>query len=810
MLKTRPFLKIEPWRRIFMRWSGVARRYPKTLFALVLLVVVWLFCLPHPLFDVPLSVVVEDEEGHLLGARIAADGQWRFPPAAVPEKYATCVVTYEDKRFWWHPGVDPISLVRALWTNLQRGRKVSGGSTLTMQVIRMVRGNPPRTLWEKAVEMFMATRLELTYSKSEILSLYAAHAPFGGNVVGLEAACWRYFGKDLEALSWAEAAMLAVLPNSPALIHPGKNRERLLQKRNRLLERLRQEGKLSDAACALAQEEPLPEAPLPLPSLAPHLLDRLAKHQPRHKGGRFRTAIRRHWQQQASEVATRWQALYRGNAIHNMAIVIIEVPSGQVRAYVGNVPGAGVEHSEQVDVAAAPRSTGSILKPFLYAMALEDGILLPHSLLEDVPLQLNRYRPVNFQADYDGAIQAHRALARSLNVPFVRLLQEYGVEKFHFDLQRLGFSSFKKPPSHYGLSLILGGGEANLLEVTNAYAGLARRLSAWYERNARYDAHDFRPAEFMAAALPPPPQWKRYPDGPGAAAIWFTCEAMQRVERPVGAGEWEVFQNSRRVAWKTGTSIGFRDAWAVGITPQYAVGVWVGNADGEGRPGLIGIEVAAPVLFDVFNFLPNDGRWFEPPYDDMVRVPVCRQSGFRSGMYCEADSVWVPRQGLNASSCPYHQLLHLSADGKWQVTSACAAPTEMQHQPWFVLPPLLEHYYIRRHPSYRPPPPLHPDCRRAANTEELRPMQLIYPRDLRRIYVPIDLDGQPSRVVFQLAHRQPATEVFWHIDGEYFGSTRHFHQIALLPPVGTHVLTVVDEQGHRIEQSFEVIGKKRR
>ncbi len=774
---------------------------------LVTLAGLWLFCLPRPLFRAPLSVVVEDEEGHLLSARIAADGQWRFPPRPVPERYAICAIAFEDKRFWWHPGIDPFRLVGALWTNLRQGRVVSGASTLSMQVIRLARGNPPRTLWEKSIEMFMATRLEAAYSKREILALYAAHAPFGGNVVGLEAACWRYFGKEPEALSWAEAAMLAVLPNNPSWIHPGRNREKLLQKRNRLLERLHRQGIISEEACALAKEEPLPAAPLPLPDLAPHLLQRLTPHLPKEKGGRFRTTLRRHWQEQAMAVASRRHDLYRGNDIHNAAIVVIEVPSGKVRAYVGNAPNAGAEHGEQVDVAAAPRSTGSILKPFLYAMALEEGLILPYSLLEDVPTQIGRYRPENFRTYYDGAVPAHRALARSLNVPFVRLLQDYGVEKFHFDLQRLGFSTFKKPPAYYGLSLILGGGEATLVEVTAAYSGMARRLRNWYSRSARYDASDFRPAEFLFDAPSPALNLQEQPNGPGAAALWFALEAMQRVERPLGAGEWEVFQNSRRVAWKTGTSIGFRDAWAVGITPQYAVGVWIGNAGGEGRPGLIGVEVAAPVMFEVFDFLPDDGCWFDPPYDDMVQTPVCRQSGFRAGPYCEGDTVWMPRKGLYAPTCPYHQLLHLSIDGQWQVNSDCFDPAHMQHVAWFVLPPLQEHYYVRRNPGYRPPPPWHPDCR-SRHESACAPMQFIYPRDLRRIYVPIDLDGKPSRVVFQLAHRHPATEVFWHIDGTYVGSTRLFHQMDLLPPPGKHVLTVVDEQGYRLEQPFEVRDKK--
>ncbi|MDO8365476.1 MAG: transglycosylase domain-containing protein [Saprospiraceae bacterium] len=260
------------WQRV----KGFVKRHPKSSAALVLLLLAWIFCLPSPLFQKPLSTVLEDRRGELLGARIAEDGQWRFPTSdSLPTKYEQCVVAFEDKRFWVHPGVDPLSLARALWLNVKNARVVSGGSTLTMQVIRLSRDNPSRTVLEKILEAFMSTRLELTYSKKEILCLYASNAPFGGNVVGLEAASWRYYGKRPGLLTWAEAATLAVLPNSPALIHPGRNRAVLLAKRNRLLQKLWEEGRMSASECNYSKEEPLPEQPLPLPQLAPHLLDRL-------------------------------------------------------------------------------------------------------------------------------------------------------------------------------------------------------------------------------------------------------------------------------------------------------------------------------------------------------------------------------------------------------------------------------------------------------------------------------------------------------------------------------------------------------
>ncbi len=773
--------------------------------AIFLALCVWIFCLPKPLFAKPVSVVLEDRNGDLLGARIARDGQWRFPKTGqVPTKYADCVVMFEDKRFWWHPGVDPFGLARAVWQNLRQGRIVGGGSTLSMQVIRMARDNPDRTVWEKMIEVFMATRLELTYSKHAILDLYASNAPFGGNVVGLEAAAWRYYGKRPELLTWAESATLAVLPNSPALIHPGRNRNSLLAKRNRLLERMRDAGYFSASACDLAGSEPLPDDPLPLPQLAPHLLDRL---HAANKAQRFSSTIDRDLQRRITEIVVRRHEIYQGNDIHNLAAVVIDVPTGEVLAYVGNVPGAGKEHGEAVDIIAAPRSTGSILKPYLYALALESGDILPRSLLHDVPTQLGEYKPENFYESYDGAVPAKRALIRSLNVPFVLLLQQYGLEKFHFNLRRLGLSTVNKPPEHYGLSLILGGAEANLLDITNTYACMARELGSFYDRDGRYDASDFHTPVFIQSKKNLKRNLQKTTDLLSAGAIWHTFEAMREVERPNSAGEWELFRAGRPIAWKTGTSFGFRDAWAAGVTPHYAVGVWVGNADGEGRPGLVGVEMAAPVLFEIFAQLPGNDGWFDPPYDDMVQAAVCRQSGFRAGQYCETDTVWIPKSGLKAGICPNHQLLHLDMTGQWQVNSDCESPAAMLHMPWFILPPLEEFYFKSKNPGYRSPPPYRPDCLGSQTAQTHSPMQLIYPKHPTKIYVPIDLNGQLSSTIFQVAHRNPDTEIFWHLDGTYLGSTRTFHQMALQPPVGMHRLTLVDKAGYRLEQSFEIIGK---
>ena len=444
-------------------------------------------------FDDPLSTVVLDRDGELLGASIAADGQWRFGvAAAVPPKFAAAITCFEDRRFYWHPGVDPLALARAAVANLRGGRVVSGGSTLTMQVVRLARKGRPRTFAEKAVEAVLALRLSLSLSKRQVLGLYAAYAPFGGNTVGLDAAAWRYFGRDAAQLSWAETATLAVLPNAPSLVHPGRNRELLLAKRNRLLERLRERGAIDALSLDLAKREPLPPAPEPLPMLAPHLVARIARRAGRLALSRGRREplgahhALKSVQVRATEIVARHQRALVENGVSNAAALVLDVATGDVLAYVGNhwPPGAS-DHGEHVDVVPARRSTGSVLKPLLYASMLEAGEVLPAQLVADVPTHIGSFHPENFDRAYAGAVPAAQALARSLNVPAVRLLRAHGVDRFAAVLRRLGLSTLDQPGAYYGLALILGGAEGTLWDVTGVYAGLARSALAPHAGEAR-------------------------------------------------------------------------------------------------------------------------------------------------------------------------------------------------------------------------------------------------------------------------------------------------------------------------------------
>lgn len=761
----------------------------KVIFILItILVIAYIFCLPRQLFHVPYSTVVTDRNGELLGARIASDGQWRFPPRnTTPEKIKQCLITFEDRHFYHHWGVNPVSTGRAAYQNLKNKRIVSGGSTLTMQTIRLAR-NKSRTFGEKFIEMILATRLEFRASKEKILSMYVSHAPFGGNVVGLDAAAWRYFGHSAEELSWAEAAMLAVLPNAPAMIHLSKSRQSLLNKRNRLLKQLYGRKIIDSSTYELAISEPLPDEPHPLPQIAPHLVSRFYQE----RNGKYSVStIDRGIQTQIENAAERWSNEFNRSDIRNLAILVIDIQTNQVVAYCGNVNFKRKQSGNQVDVIQAPRSTGSILKPFLYYAMLQEGSLLPHTLLPDIPININGFTPQNFSLQFEGAVPASEALARSLNIPAVTMLQKYGAPKFHTFLRQIGLKTINRPASHYGLSLILGGAEATLWDVTNTYAYMGRSLLQLPQTECSLLLSDSENSEAVTSA--------KTTDIFQPGAVWQTFNALTEVNRPEEI-DWKSIPSMHPIAWKTGTSHGFRDAWAVGVTPHYAIGVWVGNATGEGKPGLVGARTAGPVLFDIFSLLPPT-QWFKRPGNVFVKTEVCRKSGHLKGRFCEeTDTLLILPAGLKTEACPYHHLITLSADETHRIYENCANLEPTIQKSWFTLPPVWEWYYRQHHPEYSPLPPFKPGC----GEDALQPMQFIYPPMNARIVLPKQMDGSPGYMTAELAHGNPATTIFWHLDNTYLTQTQDFHKISLQPTPGKHSLTAVDSAGNTVTTTFYI------
>lgn len=498
-----------------------------------------------------------------------------------------------------------------------------------------------------------------------------------------------------------------------------------------------------------ALQEPLPDKPRELPQLTYHYLAHLQSTQGNQH---FKTTIDETLQSHLNELAQRYGIYLGQSGIHNLGVVVMSVKDGAVKAYIGNLP--GTPDAPFVDVIQAPRSTGSILKPFLYAGAMQEGLITPHMLLPDYPTRIHGYTPKNYEDAYDGMVRADEALSRSLNIPAVRLLSQYGVTRFKRDATELGISTLFRPASDYGLSLILGG-EATLWDLTGAYRKLALDAHPNH-RNRMYDA----------------------------AVSWSVLEAMTQVNRPGMNQYWSTFQGEK-IAWKTGTSFGARDAWAVGVTPEFVVGVWVGNASGEGVAGMTGTSTAGPLLFDVFRYLPAT-TWFQKPVRNMKYVAVCTASGHRAGRHCEiTQQQWLPRACLESDVCPYHQS---------QVDRSTGVRTYQ-----FQLPVAAAHYYRLIHPEYQSA-----TLEQKTRLSNRKSMSVIYPQPGVSIRIPVTFSGELGEVVFETVHHQRESEVFWFIDKHFITSTKDIHQINVQPEPGKHVLTVVDSDGYTIHRTFEV------
>ncbi|MFD2726548.1 penicillin-binding protein 1C [Hyunsoonleella rubra] len=764
---------------------------------LAVLLVGYYFCLPNQLFEDPTATVITCSKNELLGAQIAKDGQWRFPHNdSLSQKFKTCIIQFEDEYFHQHPGFNPVSIFKAFRENLKSDGIKRGGSTLTQQVIRLSRKGQKRTYLEKLKELVLATRLELRESKSNILALYASNAPFGGNVVGLDAASWRYFNRGPKTLSWGESATLAVLPNAPGLIYPGKNRERLQKKRDRLLKKLLNNKIIDSLTYQLSIAEELPEKPYPLPQIAPHLLQNVAKS---HHGKSIRTSVDIQLQNQINHIVKTHYRQLSQNEIYNASVLVLNVHTRKVLAYVGNTP-TDRAHQNHVDIIDKPRSTGSILKPFLYAAMLDTGDLLPNTLIADVPTQFGNYNPENFDKSYNGAVSAGKALSRSLNVPAVRMLQNFGLDRFHHYLEDLKLKDLKFNANHYGLSLILGGAESNLWDLCKSYAALSSTLNHFTETSSEYYSNEFCEPTYLYSETIDFGKKKGEKTLFDAGSIYLTFESMKEVNRPESNESWEFFDDSKQIAWKTGTSFGFRDAWAIGTTKDYVVGVWVGNADGEGRPGLVGVQTAAPIMFDVFDVLPNSD-WFDIPYDEMQQVSICQQSGHRASPNCdEVSDNYIQISGLKTPPCPYHVLVHLDKNETYQVNTSCEDISKIKHKPWFVLPPLMAHYFKAKNPFYKPLPKFREDCTGA----QVSSIDFIYPKANNKIFLPKDFDGETNDLILKIAHSKPESTIFWYIDATFVGTTKDIHELGIKPDSGKHTITVVDEFGNEAKRIFEI------
>lgn len=749
------------------------------LFPLVSAALFFFFTAVLPLrFEENYSFTVYDRNGRLLGAAVSDDMQWRFPKAeSLTASYKKALLSYEDKNFYLHFGVDPAAVLRALKLNVKKKKTVSGASTITMQTARLLCKNAGRSFFQKVKESVYALILELRYSKNDILRLYASHAPFGGNVVGIEAASWRYFSRSPVNLTWAEESVLAVLPNQPSLVHPGKSAGKLKAKRDVLLKRLYSYGIIDRQVYSLALREPVPEKPANLPALAPHYLNFLKKKM--HGANTDKkniTTLDFNLQKAASAAAEAHSAKLAESFVHNAAVIILDTQSGEVLAYVGNT---GLNRSNgrnaHVDMIQARRSSGSLLKPFLYAGLLDAGLILPSSLMTDIPTRIGSYIPENNNKTYAGAVPADEALVKSLNIPFVRALRGYTIPAFLNLLKSCGFTTFDRTAEEYGLPLILGGGEITLYEAADAY----RKMFL----NAAGNAED-----------------GSYPLS--VPSCYLALEALTKTNRPEEESVWQFFASAKKIAWKTGTSFGWRDAWSIGITGGYVVGVWAGNSDGEGRPEIKSTTAAVPIMFEIFNLLPKS-EWLSVPEAEFERIKVCAHSGFPASQNCaEVTDGVKPLYAPPCKVCPYCRTVTLTQDGKYRALAGdIKGLPRMENM--FVLPPAAEYFYAKKHPSYKPLPAWLPESGSGSKLD----FEIIFPEDGAHIFIPTLLDGSAGAFTVKAAHKNPSAVLYWDADGKYLGKTKTIHQLDIRMGYGTHVLTLTDQKGMQEKRRFTILSE---
>lgn len=720
------------------------------------------------------SFAIYDKHEKLLCASLSNEELYHLPFSDnINEFYKKASIVYEDKAFFLHFGLDFSSIFRSSFLNIKEQKIVSGASTLTMQLARLLCKNEKRTYLQKIREAWLSLLLEIKYTKDEIFSLYASLAPFGGNVVGVDAASFRYFSTQGENLTLSQVAVLAVLPNQPTLVTLSKMRKRLKEKRDNLIKKLYQYNIIDWQTCDLSLLEPLPEKPAPLPFLAMHYHDFLKTDiKFKTQNEKCITTIDYEMQKLMEAKVERHSKRLRENLIYNMALIIMEVKTGEPIVYIGNTGFFNKDGKNiYVDMVRARRSSGSLLKPFLFAGMLDRGLIFPHSLLMDIPTQIQNYAPENNNGKYEGAIKASEALTKSLNVPFVRSLREYGIPPFLELLKKCGFTTFNRTPEEYGLPLILGGAEITLWQTCSVYARLAR----------------------CATGLLAPDE--DFPISQGAAYI--TLNELTSGKRPSDEAFWESFVGKQKIAWKTGTSSGYKDAWSIGVTPKYVVGVWAGNADGVGRPEIKSHIATLPLMFEVFDVL-EKSSWFTKPEKHLKRCISCGHSHYLKSINC--DSAIEEELPINAplpKPCPYCTSVCLTKDKKYRTLASEANGNEIIEN-WFVLPPSIEIFYTSNHRQYKTLPPF------LNKTHKTSDFEIIFPENNCLIEIPIELSEKKGAFTAKVAHKNKDVILYWDVDGVYLGKTKTFHQFDITIPQGQHVLTVTDDGGNSKKVSFYI------
>jgi penicillin-binding protein 1C len=755
-------------------------------FSFVIVFLLSLVLIPFPsakLNPIP-STIILDKDNKIRRVTLAPDEMWRIPIKSeeISLSLKKVVVAYEDRHFYYHLGINPISIFRSLIANSKAGKIVQGGSTITMQIARLMEPKP-RTVKNKIIEIFRALQLELRYSKKEILTFYFNLAPYGGNIVGVGAASYLYFNKNPKHLSLGECCLLAAIPNSPNNLRPDINFNAAKKSRLKVLNLLLNQNKISFKEKNEAQTEPLPNQRFPLPFKIPHLSNLLIQKYPLFTS--INTNINSDIQHLAETVLTKHLSPLEKMGITNGAVVVIENSNHQLRALVGSKDFFDRQNSGQVNGALAPRSPGSALKPFIYALGIENGLISPESLLFDVPVEYSGYRPVNYDDTYHGAVTVREALIRSLNVPAVNLYAKLGEDGIYTFLKEAGISTLPQPQNYYGLSLILGGCGVNLLELTNIYAGLA-------------NSGKFKPVRLLINDV----------DFEGKKLLnngtcFILSELLSELRRPELPSVWEYSINMPKVAWKTGTSYGHRDAWSIGYTPQYTIGVWVGNFDGKGVPELIGAEAAAPILFSLFNALnePSPNAWFIQP-ETVKERQVCTISGMPLGENCVSakEELYIP--GISPYlKCNLHQQIFVDTKTEKRLCSHCRVGKNYEGKIVEKWPVEIATWMVRNGYRLDLIPEHDPLCFKIMSGK--KPI-ILSPTAQTEYKIRPGINLKYQKILLDATVSNETKTIYWFLDGKLIFSGKPTDKAFFIPTQGIHSVICTDDQGRSSDVRFTV------
>ena len=706
--------------------------------------------------EINYSKVVLDRKGEILSVFLNSEEEFHIKyDGEVPETLKTAVINYEDKKFYSHSGVDYPRILKSFFNNMT-GRKKMGASTISMQVVKLLEPKK-RTYFNKLVEVVKAYKLESEFSKEEILKIYLNNVPYGSNIVGYSGAIKMYFNKEVKDLSYAEATLLAVLPNSPGILNLKKNNDKLETKRNRLLKTLLDRKLIDERQYKFSLLEKFPNKIYYYEKKAPQFSIFLKNRYPEKI---IKSTLDYNLQKKLEKIVHDYSNAMKDVGINNAAVLVVNNKTKEVLAYVASQDFYDKRNNGEIDGLQAKRSPASLLKPFLFALSIDDGLIVPDSIYPDVPIYFGNFYPKNSSNTFTGMVKIEEALIKSLNIPFVKLLSDYGVDRFYYFLENndnYPEDRFDK----YGLSLILGTREMRPVDIGKLYIGLANYGKV---SNLKYTLTEDKPKEYQ--------QFSR-------GASYLTLETLSRVVRP---GNEKLYSEQRPISWKTGTSYGMKDAWSVGVSPDYTVLVWLGNFNQKSIFSLSGVETAGNLLFKVFNIVDINSKTFEKPTDDLKEIEIDEKTGYRKFYDVESKKVFYPKDAKLLRISPYYKKIFVDEDDM-EIDSRSPNFDKRKEKIVIEYPIEVSNYFFLN------------------GVRENKNVKIAYPVQNLNIFVPKDFDGY-KKVAMKLYN--PNNEyVYWYLDEDYVGYSNEKEKFFELD-IGKHKLTIITENGAREEVKFNI------